>query len=178
MLRTLPHGNTSFGFTLTGNEDNENFNLTDETAGEDKDESETFSLKPGTYTVAEDDYSGGWKTTYRCTGGQEIEGRTIDNIVLEAGKSLTCTFTNTKYGSISGYKYEDANGIIDEPENTDITGVSGWTITLKDEDGIEIDSTTTNASGYYKFTKLLPGKYTVTEGFRLDGWVWSAIVRV
>ena len=160
--KALPFGTDSFGFTLTGgNGVNKQFNLVDNSATEDA--SETFSLKAGTYAVAENDYSSDWNTTHFCT-----DNNTIDNIVLGAGKSVTCTFTNTKYGSISGYKYEDADN--SDETTTDRTPVSGWTIILKDKDGVEIDRTTTNASGYYEFTGLLPADYIVTEGLEV-GWI-------
>ncbi len=160
--KALPFGTDTFGFTLTGgNEVNEQFNLVDNSATEDA--SKTFSLKAGTYAVAENDYSSDWNTTHSCT-----DGKTIDNIVLNAGENVTCTFTNTKYGSISGYKYEDADN--SDETTTDRTPVSGWTIILKNKDGDEIDRTTTNASGYYEFTELLPADYIVTEGLEV-GWI-------
>ena len=143
------------------NEVNKQFNLVDNSATEDA--SKTFSLKAGRYAVAENDYSSDWNTTHSCT-----DGKTIDNIVLNAGENVTCTFTNTKYGSISGYKYEDADN--SDETTTDRTPVSGWTIILKDKDGVEIKRTTTNASGYYEFTGLLPADYIVTEGLQV-GWI-------
>ncbi|MGI6423584.1 MAG: choice-of-anchor K domain-containing protein [Candidatus Dojkabacteria bacterium] len=158
--RALPYGNTSFGFKLSGNGVSEQFNLVDNSETEDA--SKTFSLTTGTYAVAEDDYSADWKTTHSCTKGS------IDNIALGAGESVTCTFTNTKYGSISGYKLQDADN--DDSTTTDRTPVSGWTIILKDKNGTEIARTTTNVNGYYEFTGLLPADYIVTEGLEV-GWI-------
>ncbi len=164
--KALPYGTESFGFTLTGDHSvNEEFNLVDNSDTEDA--SKTFSLKAGKYAVAEDDYSDDWKTTYSCTGNN-----TIDNIVLEAGKSVTCTFTNTKYGSISGHKYHDLDGLAST--TNDRKPVYGYTIFIDtNKDGI-LDPgekfTTTAIDGSYSFTGLEPGEYTVVEVMKL-GWI-------
>jgi hypothetical protein len=48
-------------------------------------------------------------------------------------------------------------------------GLPGWTINLMDENGIEIDSTTTLGDGSYEFCDLVPGEYTVCEEVK-EGW--------
>ncbi|MFZ3382517.1 MAG: SdrD B-like domain-containing protein, partial [Candidatus Methanoperedens sp.] len=48
--------------------------------------------------------------------------------------------------------------------NSDNTGIQGWIITITDG-----STTTTNATGYYEFTNLLNGTYTVTEEQKA-GW--------
>ncbi|MEZ4918669.1 MAG: SdrD B-like domain-containing protein [Saprospiraceae bacterium] len=64
-------------------------------------------------------------------------------------------------GMISGVKFEDTNcdGIKDpfDPE------LCNWTINLKDASGAIIQTTTTNGGGFYTFTGLCPGTYTVEE---------------
>lgn len=67
------------------------------------------------------------------------------------------------FGNISGFKVNSATG----------AGIPGWNITLKNQTfGTVINTTTTNAQGYYEFLNLLPGTYNVTEetrpGFRPD----------
>jgi len=162
--KALPFGTDSFGFTLTGKGVDEQFNLVDNSDTEDA--SETFSLKAGTYAVVEDNYSD-WKTTYSCTGNN-----TIDNIVLEAGKSVTCTFTNTKYGSISGRKLHDLDGLAST--TNDRKPVQGYTIFIDTNKDGKLDpgekSTTTAIDGSYSFTGLEPGEYTVVEVMKL-GWI-------
>jgi uncharacterized repeat protein (TIGR01451 family) len=163
--KALPFGTDSFGFTLTGNGVKEEFDLVDNSDTEDA--SETFSLKAGTYAVAEDDYSDDWKTTYSCTGNN-----TIDNIVLEAGKSVTCTFTNTKYGSISGHKYHDLDGLASTTK--DRKPVYKYTIFIDTNKNGVLDpgekSTETALDGSYSFTGLEPGEYRIVEVMKV-GWI-------
>ncbi|TIX17964.1 SpaA isopeptide-forming pilin-related protein, partial [Mesorhizobium sp.] len=72
-------------------------------------------------------------------------------------------------GSISGHKLEDADGSL--ATSDDQTPVENWTITLyKDAnhdniaDAVEqVAQTTTDASGFYQFTGLLPGDYLIKE---------------
>ena len=52
---------------------------------------------------------------------------------------------------------EDNDGLQDPTED----GVEGVTVTLLDEDGVFVESTTTNPDGFYEFTNLTPGTYTV-----------------
>ncbi len=72
----------------------------------------------------------------------------------------TADFLNSRYGKISGHKYEDAdnNGAINAGDNP----VAGVTIKLM-QGTQEIASTLTDANGYFEFTNLVPGKYTVME---------------
>ncbi len=51
----------------------------------------------------------------------------------------------------------NANGIQDNGE----TGVTGITVILMDANGMHIDTTTTNSSGHYLFTEVMPGEYQV-----------------
>lgn len=62
---------------------------------------------------------------------------------------------------ISGYVYVDANknGVKDSGEQV----LSNVTIKLYDKDGVILGTITTNSSGYYEFTDLAPGIYTVEE---------------
>ncbi|PDM26097.1 hypothetical protein CP083_05600 [Candidatus Bathyarchaeota archaeon B24-2] len=62
------------------------------------------------------------------------------------------------YGSISGYKWNDLDG--DGVKDPDEPGLEGWTIALSGEVS---DTTTTDENGYYEFTNLPAGSYTVSE---------------
>lgn len=64
-------------------------------------------------------------------------------------------------GKISGYVYvdENKNGVKDADE----APLSNVTIKLYDKDGVIIGTTLTNASGYYEFSGLIPGIYTIEE---------------
>ncbi|MEM1305167.1 MAG: SdrD B-like domain-containing protein, partial [Planctomycetota bacterium] len=69
----------------------------------------------------------------------------------------------------SGYVYHDQSddGVFDSAEDP----IAGVTLKLLDSGGNETGRTAiTNADGYYEFTDLAPGKYTVMEQ-QPDGWL-------
>jgi hypothetical protein len=75
-------------------------------------------------------------------------------------------------GNITGMKYEDlnANGVNDPGE----PGLADWTIQLYDPSGSTLlNSTTTDAFGFYSFDSLPTGPYKVCEVIP-DGWFPSA----
>jgi len=74
-------------------------------------------------------------------------------------------------GSISGKKYNDADG--NGAVNGGETGLQGWTITLKDSQGNTIATTTTNINGDYSFGSLQAGTYVVSEVLQA-GWSQTA----
>ena len=108
-------------------------------------------LDAGTYTVKEVPQSG-WMST------------TTESIVitLQSGEiSEDNNFGNIKLGSISGYKFYDANanGVWDEGE----VAIEGWKVHLI---GGTVDSYAfTDEEGKFIFENLLPGTYTVEEVF-------------
>ncbi len=74
-----------------------------------------------------------------------------DNLTVDAGI--------VPLGSIGDLVFLDENG--DGQQTSGEPGVSGMTVYLLDELGTKIDSTTTNASGNYKFDSLPGGTYSV-----------------
>jgi beta propeller repeat protein len=72
---------------------------------------------------------------------------------------------NLALSEINGYKWRDLNqdSIFDDSES----GIEGWTIYLDSNQNGQLDdgetSTLTNADGFYSFTDLRFGTYTVTE---------------
>ena len=72
--------------------------------------------------------------------------------------------------SINGTKFEDldASGFRSEGE----PGLQGWTIRLR-QNGIELQSTTTNDAGQYLFSNIKPGRYEVLED-KISGWDQTA----
>src|SRR5207249_2530044 len=72
-----------------------------------------------------------------------------------------------KPGSIGDYVWDDANhnGIQDMTE----LGIPGVTVTLTGPGGTQ--TATTNGVGYYQFTNLIAGTYTVTVGAPPAGYV-------
>ncbi len=130
------------------------------------------NLGPGEYQLSES-VPDGWTSEGSC----DTESGEPSDIELPAGGSVSCVFNNTKYGSISGRKFEDlnANGADDEDP-----GLEGWIINIEqltgdDEDGEEgwFNETETSEDGYYVFTNLLPGTYRVCESMEDDDWYQS-----
>jgi serine-aspartate repeat-containing protein C/D/E len=123
-------------------------------------------LDPGTYKVVEtqpDGYSSVGDTPGTVDGVTRGEVVTVDilgDIVLYGGDdSVRNDFAEIIPASVSGYVYVDANnnGVFDAGE----TPIEGVTLTLTSGD---IGATaTTNSSGYYSFTDLMPGTYIITE---------------
>lgn len=87
-------------------------------------------------------------------------------IVSVDGGGTTCSDTATVMvnvvdcASLGDYVWEDTNGngINDEPASA---GVDGVTVNLKNEAGNVIETTTTMNGGFYEFTDLTPGTYSV-----------------
>jgi uncharacterized repeat protein (TIGR01451 family) len=160
-----PNSDHVFNFTLSSSELSEDFTLVDD--GSSSNTKEFNELMPDTYSITEEDIDGDeWDLTdVSCVDQNDEE---IDNtsIVLSGGDDITCTFTNTQRGTISGHKYNDADG--SDSTTGDRTGVDGWTIELWQNE-IKLDETTTSGGGLYMFSNLEPGNYTVKEGVG-SGW--------
>jgi hypothetical protein len=128
------------------------------------------AMEPGSYRVCED-LESGWTQSYPTSGFTCANGTTGYSITLQSGENDT----NNDFGNYvkpvkSGYKYEDLDGDGNIDEDTG-NPLSGWTIKVYDAGGTEVDSTTTNASGFYSFT-LEPGSYRVCEDLEA-GWTQS-----
>lgn len=134
------------------------------------DEDKSFDLYPGEYTVNEIAAATGWAfDSVECTvdGDNNSDWDTNDSdgvdIDLESNDTVTCTFTNVEtLGSISGSKDDGQGG-------------EGWTILLFDDQGTQIDSTTTDGDGNYTFSNLEPGDYVVCEVLQ-ENWTQTAPV--
>ncbi|PIP17182.1 MAG: hypothetical protein COX44_01285, partial [Candidatus Portnoybacteria bacterium CG23_combo_of_CG06-09_8_20_14_all_37_13] len=120
-------------------------------------------LMPGSYSMTEtvpDD----WKQqSISCTNGD-----TDGSFNLQAGETVTCTFTNTQYGSISGKKFIDENG--DGVYNPGTEGIVTWSFYIDTnnngvfDNGVDIYTTTTGIPASYSFTGLNPGQtYVICE---------------
>ena len=162
---TLPDGDTT-DFTFTG-----------DISGTISD-GEYFEqiVLPGEYSVSETIPTDWHLSDITCVGDDETNSGDYDSTVvinIDNQETVTCTFTNAKKGSITGYKYNDLDGNL--TTTNDQTGVEGWTITLYDESERELDSTTTDNNGYYQFTGVIPtevvGSYTLKEKYPVAGWI-------
>ena len=98
--KTAVGGNDTFGYTATGT-DLGNFNIT--TSGGTG--TQTFTnVRPGAKTVLESAPPTGWVfTSLVCSdpgdSGTTTTGQTA-NIDLDPGETVTCTYTNTKQGTV------------------------------------------------------------------------------
>ncbi len=120
---------TNFTFTTTGT-GYVGFNLTDQGAMNDQ------TLNPGTYSVAETSVTGWTQTSATCVSSKG-DTETIGNISLQAGETVTCTFTNTKNDSlpdevtVTVVKYIDAETNIpataSNTNNSTFSLTSTWT---------------------------------------------------
>lgn len=145
-------GDTSFGFTATGT-GLSNFSLTDNSASTDPEKVFT-KLLPGEYSVTENPKDGWHLKSATCDNGQ-----TPDKLNLTAGSDVTCTFTNTKYGSITIIKNASPSSDQVFSFTTEGTGLSNFTLIDNYDDS--------NPSKV--FDNLLPGPYSVTED-NASGW--------
>ncbi|MBK6666234.1 MAG: carboxypeptidase regulatory-like domain-containing protein [Saprospiraceae bacterium] len=128
------------------------------------------NLVPGTYTVKFDKPTG-YESTSKDLGADNtidsdadmVTGITVP-VVLNGGEdNLTVDAGFYKLAKIGNFVWEDknANGVQDAFE----PGIANVTVTLTGTDalGRVVNlTTTTNESGVYEFTGLVPGTYTVT----------------
>ncbi|OGM87387.1 hypothetical protein A2616_01265 [Candidatus Woesebacteria bacterium RIFOXYD1_FULL_33_11] len=138
---------------------------------------------PGQYLSTENDPTPSFDlTNISCddttNGGQasfgNVGARTI-TFNVDPGETVKCVVTNTQRGSIFGYKYEDLNG---DGQSGDWVPVQNWIIELW-QGQIKIGETSTLANGYFSFTNLIQGAYTLVEQM-LSGWtnVSSSLLNV
>ncbi|MFH0864170.1 MAG: SdrD B-like domain-containing protein [Candidatus Gottesmanbacteria bacterium] len=154
---TVPSGDAqSFTFATTGT-GYTGFSLTDVSTPNDQE------LLIGNYSVTETGVNGWTLTNTSCVSSiQDTE--TANNLELDAGETITCTFTNTKKGSITACKYNDVNGngVINQGDDQLL---DGWEMTLNPGN---IKQSTVN--GCTTFSNLLPDNYSIIETLQPD---WS-----
>ncbi|OGG35190.1 hypothetical protein A2363_03910 [Candidatus Gottesmanbacteria bacterium RIFOXYB1_FULL_47_11] len=160
--QTLPDGSQDvFDFDLSYGDNDADL--------KDGEQDDSGYLMPGTYSVAENVPSGWDLSNTVCS-----DRSNISSISLQSGETVTCTFRNTKRGSIAGRKYNDLNGNGSRVDGEPL--LDGWTIDLYDSinvDGAPIASVVTGngplEDGQYKFSNLVPGTYYVCEDLQV-GW--------
>jgi protocatechuate 3,4-dioxygenase beta subunit len=122
---------------------------------------EFTGLTAGVWRVSEENRPG-WLQTWPAEPGTYT-------VTVTSGTCVTQrNFGNFQLGTISGYKFHDLDG--DGTWDPDEPALADWTITLS---GPVTTVTTTDANGYYEFTGLPAGLYTITEEQRA-GWVQTA----
>jgi len=110
------------------------------------------NVPTGTYSIVETVPAGWNLDSATCSNGSSP-----DALVLTLGETVTCTFVNTKLGTVIVEKQTLPDG---SPQGFEFTGnVSG----------------TTGDGGQIALSNLLPATYTSTETL-VDGWTLTSIV--
>ncbi|HEB2201052.1 TPA: carboxypeptidase regulatory-like domain-containing protein, partial [Staphylococcus aureus] len=128
------------------------------------------NLPNGDYRVEFSNLPQGYEVTPSKQGNnEELDSNGVSSVITVNGKdnlSADLGIYKPKY-NLGDYVWEDINknGIQDQDEK----GISGVTVTLKDENGNVLKTVTTDADGKYKFTDLDNGNYkvefTTPEGY-------------
>ncbi|EOD7698134.1 TPA: fibrinogen-binding adhesin SdrG C-terminal domain-containing protein, partial [Staphylococcus aureus] len=120
------------------------------------------NLPNGDYRVEFSNLPKGYEVTPSKQGNnEELDSNGLSSVITVNGKdnlSADLGIYKPKY-NLGDYVWEDTNknGIQDQDEK----GISGVTVTLKDENGNVLKTVTTDADGKYKFTDLDNGNYKV-----------------
>ena len=125
----------------------------------------TLLVTPGVYAVTEGAPPAGWDFVgVACVdpdGGTTTSGATA-NVDVDAGETVTCTYTNRKRGRVVVQK-----SAVGGDETFSYTGGLGsFTIT------------TSGGTGSQVFDNVVPGVYAVTEGTLPAGWDFVGVVCV
>ncbi len=157
----VPDSSQDFNFTTTGS-GLTNFILDDDSEPTLLNSKTFLHLLPGIYGVSETSITG-WDLTNTTCSDQSL----VSAISVSAGETVTCTFTNTQRGIISGFKLNDPDGLLETTNGR--TGVPGWTIELW-KDGNKVAETITSGTGFFSFENLIPGDYQLREVL-VNGWI-------
>ena len=120
-------------------------------------------LNEGTYTVEFETPAGYVATKQDAPGSDEkdsdgqsvtVELKGSDNMSIDSG-----FYKEEKTYKVGDYVWEDANK--DGIQGADEKGIEGVKVTLKDPSGKVVQTVTTDAKGYYVFTGLTNGEYTI-----------------
>ncbi len=156
-------------------------------------------LNPGQYDLSEILKEGWGQTNIYCLGDQEepdnnnieptpsppleatgvlglantvfaqAQENNSHQITVNPGQATTCYIGNFELGQISGYKIYDRNDNDTKEEGEE--GIEDWEICLTGDNLETQNCTKTDSNGYYEFTGLTAGTYTVTEEDRsAEGW--------
>ena len=152
---TVPDAAPDFSFTDNIATPN-TFMLDDDTDGT-LPTMQTFTNVPiGTFTVTEAAVAG-YNTTVACVdpdNGSTPAGTNVATIDVDAGETITCTFTNTQLGMITIIKDTVPDAAQDFSFTDNIAAPNAFTL---DDDA---DGTLSNTQ---TFTNVAPGTFTVTE---------------
>ncbi len=168
-------------FTFEGTDPIGEFTLDDDGGNNaDFSNSATFTeLEYGEYTITETgNFGEAWglgdiycEGAVNTTFDIDVENNNV-TIDLAPGEDVTCTFVNQRTPRIRVRKYEDLNRNGNRNGGQGEDWLEGWTITLYDEGGQQVDQIVTDSEGRANFVNLEPGTYTVCET-QQEFWVNS-----
>jgi len=119
-----------------------------------------IGVPPGDYEVREAKQAG-WQQTFPAGG-------TYSFVLGYQDRETDIDFGNFEFASISGQKFEDADG--DGAKDAGELGLDGWAIELVAGGTGEVVATAvTGGGGFYAFSGLTPGDYEVRE-VQQQGW--------
>ena len=122
------------------------------------------SIVPGTYTVVEDQPEGYFPGTARpgSAGGVKESANRIGAITLGSGEvAVDYDFCEKPPAEISGFVYVDQN--MNHRRDLGEPPIAGTRIDLLDASGRQVATTTTDARGFYRFSHLAAGQYTLRQ---------------
>ena len=155
----VPNSAQDFAFTTTGGSSLSDFKLDDDNDNTLSDTKLFTQVVPGNYTVTEGTVDGWSLTGLTCNDedGSVSKANRTATLAVGPNENITCTFTNTKLGTI----------IVEKQTNPD--GASGSFNFTGDAAGSIGDG------GQIVVNDLLPGTYTSTEGDPIPGFDLGAI---
>ena len=127
----------------------------------------TFTdLLSGTYTLTQDQpvgFSDGIDAagSFGGTPGAAIGDNIISDIVIPVGDDGVDYLFGEGGQAVSGTVYADNDR--DGVQGVGDPGIAGVTITLRDETGAVVDTTVTDANGFYRFPDVEAGNYTIEQ---------------
>ena len=128
-------------------------------------------ISPGTYTVVEDQPDGYFEggASVGSFGGNVMDASRIGSVVLGSGQDATdYNFCEQLAAELTGHVFGDFDDDcqFDDSES----GIVGVAIELRDDSDLVIASTLTDAAGFYQFSGLAAGIYSVSE-VQPEGWL-------
>jgi hypothetical protein len=170
----VPDAAVNFGFTSTGAAPLGGAFTLDDDADPTLSNTQVFTnVVAGNYSVTEGADPTGWQfTSLSCTstgtGTSTSTSGKVATITLGAGGAVTCTYVNTKQGTITIVK----DAVPDAAQNFGFTSTGsaplGGAFTLDDDGDPTLSNTQT-------FSNVPPGPYSVTEGADPAGWQFTSL---
>ena len=162
----MPNGPQDFSFTTTG-DGLSNFSLDDD-ADPTLSNSVTFSdLTPGSFSITEAAVPGFATTGLVCDTPNYGAGGDTIVVSLISGDDVTCTFTNTEYGSVTIVKHAVADAPRGPGPGLQLLRFVRVLPTRRRH--------RPDLSNSQTFGDLLPGQYSVVESLGLPGWALTGL---